>query len=701
MKKIKIISTIIFIITTLVLAVFSLSNIKQVKTDLISGFLSSSTEKNRDVIKLSKLASNKMHVIFETTDYYDNEDLRDEFLSSLDTNVFSVENKEFLNVLDLYKSKPHNFLTEHKRTLLKNKDYSKIDKESLEDLYNPIGIMLETPDKDPYLFLTSYLKSFDGIRFTSTSNVISYKGKYYSELTLVLNSDISYLKGLEKLKNQLVSGDVNIYFTGPLIHSYMTSSKSVVEINTICVISVLALVLLCGLYFKSLKIFVPIGLSIFFGIGFGYLVTNLIFDTLNILTFVFSTTLIGISLDYSLHFYMTERKKTFYKSLTVSMLTTVLAFLTLLFTGVEVLKEIAIFTAFGLIGVYLFVVLILPLFNFGIKKGENFSVPDLSNFKTYFLIVIGLTFLSGLCRLTFNDDIKALYVPPQSLLKAETLYKNIYETKDKSFIVVKGKDLDEIIKNEEKITQKLENENVPYISLTKLVPSERKQKENQKLIKELYLENLDVYANFLDKSTISKLKNSFDNDKVESLDLFKYPYLKNFLLDENTSFIIVPAEYMLEDEFNQIVVSKDISAIVKSCRKHCQYILPVILFVLIGLLVGIYGFNKARKIILSPFLGIIFAVGLLSLLGCSMNIFSILALFLILGFSLDYSIFRASGDANSKKAVLISCISTVFSFFLLSLTSFTLISSMGKVLCIGILTSYILSLVLLPENDKV
>ena len=252
-----------------------------------------------------------MHVIFETTDYYDNEDLRDEFLSSLDTNVFSVENKEFLNILDLYKSKPHNFLTEHKRTLLKNKDYSKIDKESLEDLYNPIGIMLETPDKDPYLFLTSYLKSFDGIRFTSTSNVISYKGKYYSELTLVLNSDISYLKGLEKLKNQLVSGDVNIYFTGPLIHSYMTSSKSVVEINTICVISVLALVLLCGLYFKSLKIFVPIGLSIFFGIGFGYLVTNLIFDTLNILTFVFSTTLIGISLDYSLHFYMTERKKTF------------------------------------------------------------------------------------------------------------------------------------------------------------------------------------------------------------------------------------------------------------------------------------------------------------------------------------------------------------------------------------------------------
>lgn len=701
MKKIKLISTIIFILVTLLLAVFSLSNIKEVKMDLISGFLSNATEKNRDVIKLSKLASNKMHVIFETTDYYDNEDLRDEFLSSLDTNVFSVENKEFLNILDLYKNNPHNFLTEHKRTLLKNKDYQKLDRESLQDLYNPIGIMLETPDKDPYLFLTDYLKSFDGIRFTSSSNVINYNNKYYSELTLALNNDISYLKGLEKLRSQLVSGDVNIYFSGPLMHTYLTSSKSVVEINTICVISLIALVLLCKFYFKSLKIFIPIGLSIFFGIGFGYLVTNLVFDSINVLTFVFSTTLIGISLDYSLHYYLTERKKSFYKSLTISMLTTVFAFLTLLFTGVEVLKEIAIFTGMGLVGVYLFVVLILPLLNFNIKKGEEIKIPDLSNFKTYILIIIGLTFLSGLCRLNFNDDIKALYVPPKSLLKAEALYKNVYETKDKSFIVVRGKTFNELIKNEEKITKRLEQENVPYVSMTKIVPSVEKQKENQMLIKQLYFENLDGYANFLDKATISKLKNSFSSDMLADLDLVSYPYLRNFLLDDNTSFIVIPAEYMLEEEFNQIIVSKDISMIVKDCRKHCQYILPIILLVLVGLLLSIYGYVKARKIILAPFLGIIFSVGILSLFGFSMNIFSILALFLILGFSLDYSIFRASGDTNSKNAVFISCISTVFSFFLLSLTSFTLISSMGKVLCIGILTSYILSLALLPEKDEV
>ncbi len=43
------------------------------------------------------------------------------------------------------------------------------------------------------------------------------------------------------------------------------------------------------------------------------------------------------------------------------MMTTVVAFLLLLFSGVELLKQIGIYTASGLVGVYLFVILILPM----------------------------------------------------------------------------------------------------------------------------------------------------------------------------------------------------------------------------------------------------------------------------------------------------------------------------------------------------
>ena len=78
-------------------------------------------------------------------------------------------------------------------------------------------------------------------------------------------------------------------------------------------------------------------------------------------------------------------------------------------------------------------------------------------------------------------------------------------------------------------------------------------------------------------------------------------------------------------------------------------------------------------------------------------------MFLILGFTLDYSIFRVGKIKNSSDAVLISCLTTAFSFFLLTFTSFKLISSLGFVLSIGIFSAYLFSLLLIDggENEVV
>lgn len=701
MNKKKKISLIIFVISFFALAIISLLNIKPVKTDLISGFLADNSVQNADLIKLSKLASNKINVTFETEDYDENEVLKSEFLGKIDQKAFTVENTEFSKILDLYRQNPHNFLTERTKNLIQNKDYKTIDNEALNGLYNPVGLIFETPDKDPYLLLTDYLNSFAGMKFAPTDEIVNFDGKFYSTLTLSLNSGYgeNEVGNLEKIRKEFTKDGSQIYFTGALIHSYTTSSRSVVEINVICFVSILALVLLCKLYIKSLKILIPIGLSIGFGTFLGYLMTNLVFSSINVLTFVFSTTLIGVSLDYSLHYYLTDRSAEFYKSLTYSMLTTTLAFFALLISNVEVLREIAVFTGFGLIGVYLFVVLVLPMFKFEIDRNIKMPCFDLSRFKKIFLICVCTVFCLGFFRLNFNDDIKSLYTPPKNLLSAEKLYKEIYNLDDKSFILVKGDSFENLISNEEKIANDLQKQNIPYISMSKIIPSANQQKENQKLVKTLYADNLDEYASsFLGKNVINDLKNSFNDDKVISPEMYKSDYFKNFMLDENTSFIIIPSNNKLDSKYNQIYVAKEISSIIKNCRLSCQRILPVILAVIIGLLIFIYGGKKALKIILSPLLGIIFVMGVISLFGAGLNIFHILALFLILGFSLDYSIFRASGDEKSCGAVFLSCASTVFSFFLLSMTSFTLISSLGIVLCIGILTSYVASLVILSQK---
>lgn len=164
-------------------------------------------------------------------------------------------------------------------------------------------------------------------------------GKYYSVLHAQVNSNDELEQIIEAAKGK------TIYLTGTPVHSYYASKKSNIEINIICIISTLALAALCRFYFRSFKVVIPVAFSILFGFLFGYSAAALIFKKLHVLTFVFSTSLIGISLDYSLHYFLTGNDKEFKKSLTASMLTTACAFWGLLFSNIEVLRQIGIFTS--------------------------------------------------------------------------------------------------------------------------------------------------------------------------------------------------------------------------------------------------------------------------------------------------------------------------------------------------------------------
>ena len=63
--------------------------------------------------------------------------------------------------------------------------------------------------------------------------------------------------------------------------------------------------------------------------------------------------------------------------------------------------------------------------------------------------------------------------------------------------------------------------------------------------------------------------------------------------------------------------------------------------------------------------------------------------------------FRFGGSRKSADAILLSCLTTVFSFALLGFAGFKLISALGTVVSIGLLSSYIFSLILIrPKNQN-
>ena len=713
------ISRILFVAVIVLLSVFVFFNTKPTETNILKAVLTNS-KTDTILVDLSKRQSNKINVVFESEDYEKLNDAFKNFFEKLDKNAFYTDNTDVVPMLETYKKYRSGLLSQHSASLIKTNQYETLKQEAYERLYNPMGLTLLPLDKDPYLLLTDYVMSFgsaSGIQETEKDDKYYRLAQFNIKKELALSPTLlnERMKELAALKDAVSGEDVKIYIAGAPVHTYYASSKSMTEINLICVLSSLFIIFLCKFYFNSFKILIPIGASLALAMYTGYLTTSVFFDSIHILTFVFASTLIGICVDYCLHYFAHNRDlKLIMPSLTQSLLTTVCAFFVLLLSNIELLKQISTYTITGLVTVYLTVVLFYPL----LCKNINLSYLRELKFRALgikyrYLSVAAMVVIAaaGMFNLKFNDDIKDMYVPPRSLAMAEKLYAQLSQTDfNLNFIITTAPDKQKLLEKEENTGALLREKNIEYYALSRFVPSIKQQTENRKLVKKLYKNSLKPYASaFLPQKSIEALLKEQPPEEFLTLENSNFKMLKDFLYNDNTSVMVVNGEVKaikqaLEPENDSITVinlKNDISQKVGSCRKVCLVLFAPAILLLYVILAFIYRPVNAFKIILPSFLGAMFSIGLIGLSGKGLNLFHVLALFLIIGFTMDYSIFRFNGSnsSNSKAAVLISCATSVFSFFLLSMTSFKLISSLGFILWVGLLSSYILSLLLISKDS--
>ena len=780
---------IFFVLTLLVLGGLVLCQPSHTETNILKAIFSANEDSL--LVDLSTRFSSKINVIVESDDYDEAETIAKTFYAKLDKTKMHSSNINATGIIEDYEKYQNNLLSNKTRKLLINKDYDAVIANAYESLYNPVMPPIGSIEQDPFLLLTDFVMNLTENFQTSADFVpIQLNEKFYSLIILDVNNELALsptvlnaeVKKLVDLQNELSKDGVKVYLTGAPVHSYFASSHSIFEINLICILSTLFVIGLIFWYFGSLLPLIPIAVSIGLGIYAGYCVTALIFKDIHILTFVFSTTLIGVCVDYSLHYFVALKEgksgvdtiKDIFKSLTVSLITTVSAFLILLFADFVLLRQISVFTITGLVTVYGVVVLGYPMIkaakrNCYLKKKQSPSVviPSLirrvrsgcrklcglqdfsattktrltrmrilsgiqpinnqikikkenrnnltetdhassplcilvSKYSTTLLSCLATVLLIfGLFRTHFDDNIKNMYAPPKNLLNAEKLLTEIVGTSaDTSIFVVKGENLQDILQKEEKIADKLNNENSHgYQALSKFVPSEKRQKSNQILRKELYNAKLYEYAGFLPTQTRLRLINAnFGNEFLSVNKDFEF-LKKNFLVDENTSIMVVSGYKGQAIEGVKIInFQKDISSQIRHCRKICLALLVPIFGLLYLLLAKIYDFKSAVKILAPSVCAVVFVFAILGLFGCAINLFHLLAIFLIIGFGLDYSVFRLTNPEKSGDSVLLSCVTTVFSFALLAFAGFKLISSLGTVLALGLLSSYIFSIKLISRG---
>ena len=791
---------ILFVLILVTLGVLVLFKSAHTETNILKAIFSSKSDNL--LVDLSSRFSAKINIIVESNDFEKAEEVSKTIYAKIDKTKMQSSDASITEIIEEYEKYHNNLLSNQTRKYLINKQYDKVEENAYEALYNPVIPPVGSIEDDPFLLLTDFVMNLnENSQALSSFTPIQQNDKFYSlvmldvdkELALsptVLNKEVKKLVDIQK---EFSKNGTKVYLTGAPIHSYFASSHSIFEINLICILSTLFVIGLVFWYFGSLSPLIPIGLSIGLGIYAGYCMTALVFRNIHILTFVFSTTLIGVCVDYSLHYFValkegktgTEVIKDIFKSLTVSLITTVSAFLILLFADFTLLRQISIFTITGLVTVYGIVVLWYPLWlnrrvgktqcPHETDKGTSLdakmqrcieaksvskilkrlnswlakiaglqkitkscrvgktqcphktdkdafvgqAIPDNnSNEKDHaslhFCIfvskprltaqllscLIAILLIIGLFHTHFDDNIKNMYTPPKTLLNAEKLFTEIAGTSaDTSIFVVKGNNLEELLQKEEEIADKLNG--TEYQALSKYVPSEKRQKSNQILRKELYRTKLNDFAIFLPVQKRSQLiSQNYGNNFLSVNNDFEF-MKKNFLIDKNTSIMVVSG-YNGEkiDGVRIINFQKDISAQIKHCRRVCLGLLIPIFGLLYLLLAKIYDKKSGLKILLPSICAVILVFGILGLFGCPINLFHLLAIFLIIGFGLDYSVFRFTNPEKAGDSVFLSCITTVFSFALLAFAGFKLISSLGTVLSLGLLSSYIFSLKLIEKDIK-
>ena len=126
--------------------------------------------------------------------------------------------------------------------------------------------------------------------------------------------------------------------------------------------------------------------------------------------------------------------------------------------------------------------------------------------------------------------------------------------------------------------------------------------------------------------------------------------------------------------------------------------------VLVWTLLGLWrGFRAAAAMVAPACLGMLIALAGGALAGAPVTLFTVLALILLLGFGVDYTVFLAEGGSSDPSAllgVLLAAMATLISYGLLAFSHTPALRGFGLTLALGVAGTVLLSFLALRPRTR-
>ncbi|MCU8069006.1 MMPL family transporter [Shewanella sp. SM32] len=570
--------------------------------------------------------------------------------------------------------------------------------------------------------------------------------------------------GLDAVKQSYP--DITLLKAGALFHAIAATQTAKSEISILGLASLLGVIALVWLAFRSVMPLLLAIVTISSGLLLAVTFTLSVFGELHLLTLVFGTSLIGIAIDYSFHFYCerlsdTERnaKATvayIFPTVTLAFITSALAYVGIGLAPFPGMQQVAIFCAAGLLGAYLTLILAYPLLaGSRLPSGSRplalagkylANLTQLSNRLTsplgmsMFALVIVMWCLVGVTKLTVDDDIRHLQQSPASVTEPENKLRQLLSGgTDNQFLLVRAASEEALLQQLERVSPQLDaaianQELGNYVSLSRYLPSHQRQDTAYRLQGDIYQTQLEQVLTSLglDENLKPELQAAYlaaKTDYITPADFFTLEagrQLAPLWLAPNDKATAYDAEHgtdhgaiVLLGGIQQIDALKarfanvqsvqltdkvaDISAVMGHYRLLTLKLLALALGIALLLFSLNFGIKKAAVVVAVPALAALLTLATLGLTGSPLSLFHALALILVFGIGIDYSLFFASAQNHGKAvmmAVFMSACSTLLAFGLLAFSQTQAIHYFGLTLSLGIGLTFLLSPLILTTKKS-
>ena len=601
-----------------------------------------------------------------------------------------------------------NLLGDDYRDLLQARTPDKITESAITEITQSLRPTLVPLSDDPFLLLTNYLTNIGnmGTNWTPENNMLwQYRAPYYYvmlSLEMPPTTDSTFLATANHISDAartLSTDGTKIFISGVPMHTATMTKHSKSELGTISVLGIISAILLTYMLFRRFYTLFPVVSCLFIGFVMGITSLFLFFDSPHILSLVFGTTLIGLGIDYTFHTLSSPASHNTTQNIYHSYLTTVLCFLPLLFSSLDLLRQISTFTITGITTIYVAIRTFKPTDIKFSPRPMRIPAPLSMRTRVSLITAILLIIVATLPFTRIENNMSMLYRPSPELLAGDRLMSELNNGASSKFLMVRGPDLQSVLETEETLKQEY---NIKFFGVSSIIPSIKRQNENRELIRTLYT----TQSNKIRKELGLRHPPRFIETPPLTIDNIQSEFLKSWLaklvLEFNGqiySISQIPSDTQIQHENARIISpANDLTHQISQYSHEANQLLMICAITLFILLSVLYG-RRAIFYLIPSVLGLGLTVAILTIFGQPITFFHLLSLFIVIGLGMDYTIFHInSNSAHEVRPVFFSFLTSFIGFGLLSFTTFFLIRSMGITLGLGLLTSYLISFFLFRGN---